>query len=112
MAEPGLKELVQSLVRIERIVPAGTEARLDAHRLTLRAEQGLVARLKETEPADTLTGFVGASRELVAAITTFFDDVLVNDPDAGVRAARLGLLQSVRNLAPAGLDYSAIEQEF
>ncbi len=112
MADAGLKELVQSLVRIERIVPAGTPATVDADRLVLPAEQELVAELAEAEASETLTAFAAGSKGLVAAITRFFDDVLVNDPDADVRAARLGLLQSVRDLAPAGLDYGAIEQEF
>ena len=40
---------------------------------------------------------------MVAAITTFFDDVLVNDPTP--TCGPPNSLQSVRNLAPAGLDY-------
>ena len=93
-------------------MPEGTPATVDADRLVLPAEQELVAELAKAEASETLTAFAADSKGLVAAITRFFDDVLVNDPDADVRAARLGLLQSVRDLAPAGLDYAAIEQEF
>ncbi len=111
VSNPGLKGLVESLVRIERIVPAGTSALVDASRLTLQPEQALVNQLAQTKPAKTLTEFVAGSTGLVSAITTFFDEVLVNDPDTIVRAARLGLLQAVRDLAPKGFDYSAIESE-
>ena len=58
-----------------------------------------------------LAAFAASSGPLVEAINTFFDKVLVNDPDPEVKAARLGLLASVRELAPAGLDYAAVGPE-
>ncbi|WP_040160218.1 glycine--tRNA ligase [Nigerium massiliense] len=108
-----LPPLVTALVRIDRIVPAGTPATLDAERLTGPAEKKLVAEVERSREAasEGLAEFTAASEPLVGAINTFFDDVLVNDPDPDVKAARLGLLRSVRELAPSGLDFQAIESE-
>ena len=109
--EAGLQPLVEALVRIDRIVPKGVEPGLDEARLALPEEKELAREASEVGHAGSLAAFAASSGPLVEAINTFFDKVLVNDPDPEVKAARLGLLASVRELAPAGLDYAAVDAE-
>jgi glycyl-tRNA synthetase beta chain len=45
---------------------------------------------------------------LSPAIVAFFDTVLVNDPDEGLRHNRLALLASVRTLFCSIADFSAL----
>lgn len=108
-----LKALVEALVRIERIVPAGTPATYDAALLGEPAEVELreaLSRLQESS-ADDLPGYLDAvgGAGLVAAIARFFDDILVMAKEEDVKAARLGLLAAVRESAPTGLDYRALD---
>ncbi|WP_168583911.1 glycine--tRNA ligase [Gephyromycinifex aptenodytis] len=103
--------LVAALVRVERIVPAGTEPQYDAAKLTEPAEVALRERL-EALPAsatDDLPTYQKAASGLVEAINRFFDDILVMAKDPDVKAARLGLLAAVRATAPAGIDYKALD---
>ena len=60
------------------------------------------------EGAD-LRGLTKASGPLVTAAGTFFDDILVMAEDEKVKAARLGLLASLVALAPAGIDWRALD---
>ena len=75
------------------------------------ATQELLAAWQSIDATKDVAVVAEALRALVAPINTFFDKVLVNDPDPEVKAARLGLLASVRELAPAGLDYAAVDAE-
>ena len=45
---------------------------------------------------------------LVEPITTFFEEILVMAEDPEVRAARLGLLATIRDLAAPVLDWQAL----
>jgi glycyl-tRNA synthetase len=47
--------------------------------------------------------------DVVAAADRFFTDILVNAEDPAVRASRQGLLASVLALAPAGVDWRALD---
>jgi len=49
---------------------------------------------------------------LTAPINTFFDDILVMADDEDVRAARLGLLATIRDLAAPVLDWQALGTSF
>ncbi len=110
-ADPALAALVEALVRIERIVPAGTPAAYDAERLTEPAEIDLRRLLEDVRASarDGLPAYTADSTELVGGVTRFFDDILVMAHDPEVKAARLGLLASVRASAPAGIDYRALD---
>ncbi|MBK8437535.1 MAG: glycine--tRNA ligase [Austwickia sp.] len=105
--------LVAALVRIGRIVPAGTPAGYDASLLTQPAETALMAAVSaavsEGGPAEGVAGYLPGAHGLAAAVNRFFDDILVMDPDPQVRAARLGLLASVLVGAPAGIDWQAAD---
>jgi glycyl-tRNA synthetase len=51
---------------------------------------------------------VAATEVLVAPITTFFEEILVMAEDQDLRAARLGLLATIRDLAAPVLDWQAL----
>ncbi|WP_220489419.1 glycine--tRNA ligase [Tessaracoccus sp. MC1679] len=111
-ADPRLKALVATLVRIGRILPAGTEAGYDAALLTEPAEVELRTAV-EAVPAGTADASIPAlldrTADVVAAADRFFTDILVNAEDPAVRASRQGLLASVLALAPAGIDWKALD---
>ncbi|GGU81838.1 glycine--tRNA ligase [Streptomyces filipinensis] len=98
--------------RARRIVPAGVAADYDPDRLAEPAEQALHAALtKCRQVLDGETSLVRFSTEtgdLVDAVNTFFDDVLVMAEEPGVRANRLGLLAAVRDLAEGIIDWEAL----
>jgi len=107
-----LTALVEGLVRIERIVPGGTEPSYDAALLTEPAEVGLRESLERLgADHEDLPGYLAAAGEagLVPAIARFFDDILVMAKEEDVKAARLGLLAAVRASAPNGVDYKALD---
>jgi glycyl-tRNA synthetase len=102
--------LVTALQRVERIVPAGTPAGYDPGLLSEPAERGLHdalvrAGLELDANGSELRRFVEVAGSLVAPIDRFFVDVLVMDRDPAVRANRLGLLASVRDLGSRALDW-------
>jgi glycyl-tRNA synthetase len=105
------RALVAALVRIARILPEGTSAGYNGSLLTEPAEVALHAEI-EALPVDagtSLAGFQASSTTLVAAINRFFDETLVMAEDPAVRAARLGLLATVLELAPEGIDWRALD---
>ncbi|MCH8612226.1 glycine--tRNA ligase [Arsenicicoccus dermatophilus] len=108
--DEGFRSIVASLQRIGRIVPEGTEAAYDATRLTEPAEVALVAALEGLPEGSSrdLETFATQGKALVDPVARFFDDILVMAPDPQVRAARLGLLASVRAAAPDQVDWSAL----
>src|SRR5690606_39061794 len=95
------QDLVTALQRVRRIVPADATANYDASALREPEELGLreeVAKVREAlGDAPTLAEFVDAASTLVGPINAFFDAVLVMADDPAVRAARLGLLASIRD---------------
>ena len=108
--DPMLATLVEAVQRITRIVPAGTPASYDASVLADPAEldlERLVTALPDHR-ADAIPGWLPDAAALVDPLTRFFDDVLVMAPDPSLRAARLGLLQTVVDRAPDGIDWQAL----
>lgn len=80
------------------------------------AEQALWKALTETRAALEAPlkkeDFAGAMRALAglrAPVDAFFEAVMVNDPDAAIRANRLALLMDVRAALHAVADFSRIE---
>jgi len=106
------QDLVTALQRVRRIVPADATANYDASALREPEELGLreeVAKVREAlGDAPTLAEFVDAASTLVGPINAFFDAVLVMADDPAVRAARLGLLASIRDLAAPVLNWDAL----
>ncbi len=102
--------LVEQVVRIRRLLPAGTEAGYDAALLTEPAEVALREAV-EALPAQNgnLCTFAQDGASLVGPIATFFDDILVMAKEEDIRAARLGLLATVLASAPEGLDWQAVD---
>ncbi len=131
VAEPAFADLVTALQRVRRIVPAdvvpGYEpgALSEPEELGLHQELAKVCEALGVRPgadvgaggvagagaglgAYTLAEFVDAAAALVGPINAFFDAVLVMAEDPAVRAARLGLLASIRDLAAPVLDWDAL----
>ncbi|MEV0843265.1 glycine--tRNA ligase [Actinocatenispora sera] len=110
--DEGFEALAQALGRVRRIVPADTAAGYDAAALVEPAEIALAeatAEVTEALPANPgLAGFVPVATALTGPINTFFDDVLVMAKEPELRAARLGLLATIRDLAAPILDWSAL----
>ena len=110
--DEAFRALVQVTQRITRIVPAGTQPGFDVSVLTDEAEKTL-APLVEALPdhsGDSLTQWFADASGLTEPLNRFFDDVLVMADDEALKAARLGLLQSVIAKAPAGIDYKELDR--
>jgi glycyl-tRNA synthetase len=106
----GFAKLVEATQRITRIVPEGHPAAYDPSLLTEPAELALHAKVAELPDLSggTLPEWVQVAGGVVSELTTFFDEVLVMAEDPDLRAARLGLLQTVVERAPRGLDWRAL----
>ncbi|MFD7069702.1 glycine--tRNA ligase subunit beta [Streptomyces sp. NPDC059913] len=104
--------VVAAFQRIRRIVPADVTAGYDRTLFWEPAEQGLHDALSKSRAVlageGSLVRFSAETGELVAAVNTFFDDVLVMADDPRVRANRLGLLAAVRDLAEGLIDWEAL----
>ena len=105
-------ELVAALQRVRRIVPADVIGGPHPESLTEPAELALADAVAKVTSAlagsTTLAGFADIAVGLVGPVNDFFDGVLVMAEDPDVRAARLGLLASVRDLADDVLDWAAL----
>jgi glycyl-tRNA synthetase len=107
--DPELAALATALQRVRRIVPAGVPAGYQPATLTEPAELALHETLaKVPNEQRTLAEFIAAASTLTAPINTFFDEVLVMAEDQDLRAARLGLLATIRDLAAPVLDWQAL----
>lgn len=80
------------------------------------AEAALIAALDTAEPAaaaavaqEDFEAAMSALASLRAPIDAFFETVIVNDTDSDKRAARLALLEKVRNAVHGVADFSKIE---
>ncbi len=80
------------------------------------AEAALIAALDIAAPAaaaavsaEDFEAAMGALAQLRAPIDAFFESVTVNDPDPAKRAARLSLLEKVRDAVRRVADFSKIE---
>ncbi|MBR0556768.1 glycine--tRNA ligase subunit beta [Ciceribacter sp. L1K23] len=83
--------------------------------LKLDAEKALYAAIKvaTTEAADAVAkedfrSAMQALSKLRGPVDTFFNDVLVNDEDAAIRANRLALLKAIREATGTVADFSKI----
>ena len=82
---------------------------------TLEAENALVSAIESVDAAaaakvraNDYKGAIAALATLRAPVDTFFEQVLVNDKDATVRANRLHLLAALRNTMHLVADFSKI----
>jgi glycyl-tRNA synthetase len=113
-ADPAFADLVTALQRVRRIVPADVAGEYAVDALHEPEELGLhqeLAKVREALDGDgdyTLAEFADAAGALVAPVNAFFDAVLVMAEDPATRAARLGLLASIRDLAAPVLDWDAL----
>ncbi|HEX5200545.1 MAG TPA: glycine--tRNA ligase subunit alpha/beta, partial [Actinoplanes sp.] len=114
-ANPDFVAVAEAVQRARRIVPAGTPAGYDAGILKEPAEVALHAAVTAVaaelgpSPEPDLFRFTGIVARLVAPLATFFDEVFVMADDAALRAARLGLLATVRDLGAGLLDWPELQ---
>jgi glycyl-tRNA synthetase len=114
-ANPDFVAVAEAVQRARRIVPPGTPAGYDAGILKEPAEVALHAAVTAVaaelgpSPEPDLFRFTGIVARLVAPLATFFDEVFVMAEDADVRAARLGLLATVRDLGDGLLDWPELQ---
>ncbi|WP_235030692.1 glycine--tRNA ligase subunit beta [Nonomuraea solani] len=109
-------ELIVALQRVYRIVPEGTSAGYDPALLTQPAELALVGAFNGVLDAmawrdRTLAEFADVAEALVGPVTDFFDQILVMAEEPEIRAARLGLLASIRDLAATVLDWRPLSTD-
>ncbi len=107
VGNPDFVAVASAIQRARRIVPADTPAGYDASVLTEPAELALheaVSGVKADFGAD-LVAFTAAVEPLVEPLARFFDEVFVMAEEPAVRAARLGLLATVRDLGAGLLDW-------
>jgi len=107
----GWSSLLNGFARCVRITRSETqEYEVDAVRLVEPAETGLFEALQTVQrmlPADANVGaFLSAFEPMLPAITAFFDQVLVNAPEASLRQNRIALLQAVSKLQRGRADLS------
>jgi glycyl-tRNA synthetase len=105
--------LAAAFQRVVRILPEGGVEAADLSLLTAPAELRLAESADAVRQAlhgreDDLGALIEVSAPLVEAISAFFDEVLVMDPDPAVRAARLALLTQVAGLGRTTLDWGAL----
>jgi glycyl-tRNA synthetase len=105
--------LVEAVLRVRRIVPAAAPAAVDPVHFQDPAEAALAdaiakARVELGDTASDLSQFAAVGAGLVGPINAFFDAVLVMADDPAVRANRLGLLATVRDLADGVVGWEAL----
>jgi glycyl-tRNA synthetase len=109
IADARFLALAEAIQRARRIVPAGTAAQYDPAVLKEPAEVALhetVRTVRAELPAGAdLSRFTEVAGRLTGPVNVFFDDVFVMADDPAVRAARLGLLATVRDLGADLLDW-------
>jgi glycyl-tRNA synthetase beta chain len=99
----------------QTLVQQSPGLRISPERMT-EFDAALLAALDAAEPAaaaavaeERFTDAMTALASLRAPIDAFFDGVMVNDPDADVRAFRLGLLARFTAAVHSVADFSKIE---
>jgi glycyl-tRNA synthetase len=108
------RAVAEAIARARRIVPDGTPAAYDPAALTEPAEVALHEAVLRSgadlagSPAD-LTRFTAVASRIVEPVTAFFEQVFVMADDPAVRAARLGLLATVRDLGAGLLDWPRLQ---
>jgi len=111
----GVKRAVNILRDEEKKDKKSYAGAYDLDRLTEKEELALAAAIEgvkqDTRAAINVENFAGAMRalaELRAPVDAFFDKVIVNAPDAAVRANRLALLSEIRAATLNVADFSRI----
>jgi glycyl-tRNA synthetase len=106
-------ELAAAIQRVVRILPDNWTTPAEMSQLTSPAETSLHAAVDQV--AADMRGhegdfdhFLTVAGTLPPAINQFFEDTLVMDPDASVRAARLELLSRIKSLTSSVLDWRMI----
>ncbi len=101
--EAGFLSVVQAAKRIANIVKDAPPQPFDAARLVEPAERDLAAAFAAMQAAAEAAAEAGDHErslrriaDLAPVLDRFFVDVLVMDPDAAVRANRIGLLQAIQ----------------
>jgi glycyl-tRNA synthetase beta chain len=87
----------------------------DQEKFVLDAEIGLASAIKSVDAAaaarvraNDYRAAIASLASLRAPVDRFFEDVLVNDPDATIRANRLNLLAGLRNTMHLVADFSKV----
>ena len=114
--DPAFADLAAALQRVRRIVPGDVSGDYDPTALQEPEELGLhqeFAKVREALGGDAggaygLAEFADAASALVGPVNAFFDAVLVMAEDPNLRAARLGLLAAIRDLAAPVLDWDEL----
>ncbi len=109
-------QIAETFKRVNNILKDAAEGPWDAQVLTAPAEQALVAALAQAAAAVEHAVKDQAWDKALETIATlqkpvadFFTAVMVNDPDAAIRAARVGLLRDVRGVVLNVADFSAFQ---
>ncbi|MFI6072431.1 glycine--tRNA ligase [Actinoplanes sp. NPDC051343] len=112
--DPDFVRVAEALQRCRRIVPPDTPDSYDESALVEPAELRLHATVAEvaaelsTLDEPDLVRFTAITRRLAVPLADFFVDVFVMDENPALRAARLGLLATVRDLGAGLLDWSEL----
>ncbi len=110
----GTKRATQLLAAEEKkgtvVADAVSEAllKLDAERALFAAIKVASAEAADAVASEDFRSAMQALSKLRAPVDTFFDDVLVNDEDAAIRANRLALLKAIREATATVADFSKI----
>jgi glycyl-tRNA synthetase len=113
VADGGFASLVEAVLRVRRLVPAGTPVGHDAALFADPAEGALADALAKAQaelgdtPSD-LAHFAAVAAALVAPINAFFDAVLVMADDPAVKTNRLGLLAGIKELSEGLVGWEAL----
>ena len=115
-ARPDFDSLAAAVKRVANIIKEEETVALDSGLLKTEAERNLYERLQQTEHEVTghiqksdYDGALSAMASLKPAIDTFFDSVLVMDPDEKVRRNRLALLTRTRDVFARVADFRKIQ---
>jgi glycyl-tRNA synthetase beta chain len=110
----GTKRATQ-IVAVEEKKGTRISDRIDLSLLTLPAEKALHSAIvsasqgaAEAVAREDFEGAMEALSKLRGPVDTFFDDVLVNDENADIRANRLALLAAIRSATGTVADFSKI----
>jgi glycyl-tRNA synthetase beta chain len=105
-----------NILRIEDKKDGPHKPSTDAALLAAEEEKALAAALEAAEPAvdaalaaEDYAAAMAAMAKLRHPVDAFFEQVVVNDPDAALRRNRLGLLARLRALTDRVADLAKIE---
>ncbi|HEX9758995.1 MAG TPA: glycine--tRNA ligase subunit beta [Nitrospiria bacterium] len=115
--QTGFNELIVAFTRVMNILPKGFEGEVQAERFQDEVERNLFGLFQKTEktvlPLMDEFKYSKALAELVSLkpfIDTFFEKVLVMDPDPQIRQNRLALMKGLRDLFWLFGNFSKIQQ--